>query len=265
MRTRRRKRVLEFAVVLSAILHLIVGPLLVRWGWLRIPEAKLVPPKFIITTSSSLHLEKQTHARAAAAMHPDIVPPAPQPKQLLPRPRKESPAHRDLARITPKALTPEPPRAVHHASSVISGEDLAQQEQQFAKTIAQARAANNPLSVPPSLATPASAHLSRVDFEGQNGSFQGGHGLLTPIQHWTDGSNHCSRVHYELEYYSGGSEDGNVPWPICYPGNRDPFQLPPHQMALPSPMPDYVLPPDAQLEPYLKKYFPNRFPDAGPP
>lgn len=256
MRTRRRNRVLEFAIVLSTILHLIVGPLLVRWGWLRAPDAKVVPPKFVITTSSSLHLEKRARARPATLAHPEIVPPAPQPP---------APRHRELARIVPKALTAQPPRAVRHADSTLSGEDLARQEQQFAKTIAQARAANNPLSVPPAIATPAAVHRSRIDFEGQNGSFQGGHGVLTPIQRWIDGSNHCYRVHYDLEYYSGGSEEGNVPWPICYPANRDEFEMSPHQMPLPSPMPDFVLPPDAQLEPYLEKYFPSRFPNAGPP
>ncbi|MDQ2680471.1 MAG: hypothetical protein M3Y21_05535 [Candidatus Eremiobacteraeota bacterium] len=263
----RRRRVLEFAVILSVILHLIVGPLLVRWGLLTLPDAKIVPPRFTITTSSALHLEKRAHAQPTRPNHPHVAvatrQPRTQPKLTLRT--HESPRHRELARITRKAAIPQPQRAIHHARAELSVEDIARQEQQFAKTIAQARTANNPLSVAPEVATPAAVHHSQINFEGQSGEFQGGHGVLIPIQHWIDGDNHCYRVHYELEYYSGGSEEGNVPWPICYPARRDPFEQPPHQMPLPPPMPDYVLPPDAELEPYLKKYFPNRYPNAGPP
>lgn len=63
----------------------------------------------------------------------------------------------------------------------------------------------------------------------------------------------CYYVHYYAQYSGGGSEEGNIPWPLCYPVDHD-AMLPldrSHRLPIPSPPVGYVLPAGTTLAPLL--------------
>ena len=60
-------------------------------------------------------------------------------------------------------------------------------------------------------------------------------------------------VHYSAQWSGGGSEEGTIPWPICYPADHD-AMLPlgrTHALPIPEPPPYWRLPPGTPLSPLL--------------
>lgn len=76
-------------------------------------------------------------------------------------------------------------------------------------------------------------------------------GLLTPLRSWADGNLHCYYLHYVAQWSGGASEEGNIPWPACYAPAHDPFPTE-RRTHIPAPPPDYRLPSDATIGPWLR-------------
>ena len=78
--------------------------------------------------------------------------------------------------------------------------------------------------------------------------------ILTPLKHWFDGDASCYYVRYYAQFTAGGTEQGNIPWPVCYPRTAD-RMLPldrPHALPIPYPPPGFALKPGAYLTPLLR-------------
>jgi hypothetical protein len=155
------------------------------------------------------------------------------------------------------ALAPREPEHAEHAAGTaqLSPQQLAQLNEDFARTISAARSIDNPLRVPNRL--PAGPKQYALQFNGRINDLRNGQGLLTPIKEWyADGFNYYY-VTYEIVWPDGTFESGAVPWPIRYRPQQDPFAdpAPGRLFPLPPPLPDYVLPPGTQLGRALRPYF----------
>ena len=83
-----------------------------------------------------------------------------------------------------------------------------------------------------------------------------------PGKHWIASGMSCYYVHYYASYSTGGSEEGNIPWPVCYPEAHDAMQPldRPHSLPIPIPPPGYVLPPGTELQPLLSEIYNHQLP-----
>ncbi|MBV8117592.1 MAG: hypothetical protein JOZ01_06415 [Candidatus Eremiobacteraeota bacterium] len=73
----------------------------------------------------------------------------------------------------------------------------------------------------------------------------------------------CYYARYVAQYTHGGNEAGTIPWPVCYPIDDDKIAHPPwvHDVPVPTPPSDYVLPPGTYLTPLLARIYANRVSD----
>jgi hypothetical protein len=212
----------------------------------------------ISITSSAIRLERRPRPQRPTP----IQPPAPQPApQAIARPQIDRAPHRELARITPRAPVSVPRASVHHGPRTQSFSDqLAQQQQQFTRTIAKLREENNPVV---SAAQPVSAPMTTkrytYNFSGSIGSPNIGQGILYPLQAWQQGPWDYYYVRYWVLYPDGTSETGTVPWPVRFPQSQDPIKLGWRSMPLPGPEAGYVLPSDANPHPLVAFCYEHRF------
>jgi hypothetical protein len=130
---------------------------------------------------------------------------------------------------------------------------IAAEQQAFQKTIDRLRKSNSPLSIATiAPRPPASYHRSAFDTPGvaKNVRFQA---VLIPIQHWMTDSASCYYTSYTEQSSAGTSEDGTIPWPVCYPKGSDILARCPLgcRAPIPYPPPGYVLPPNTYLAPFL--------------
>ena len=272
----RTGRILEIAIVVSILLHLLLGgfftghhPLLAK----LLPRIQPTPERRdMAALSTAVTIEKRIRPRVAPPQKP--VPPQP---QVVPRvaavpvpqaavaPRRRE----EIAKIVPRATPMQvariaPPRA---PAQKLSQQQIAAMEQRFAQTIAMARAANDPTRVPPqeSSSTMKRAHL---DIAGVDELMRRGEGILTP-KDWFVAKNSagdsvtCYYVDYQIQFSDGGFDQGPVYWPICYRAREDPFRL--HWRGFPLPGPPVGWQPNANqlsviaAHPLLRLYFPDRF------
>jgi hypothetical protein len=113
----------------------------------------------------------------------------------------------------------------------------------------------DPLIVPSE--PPAASKRYAMDMTGTPGRLVHGEGILRPLRSWQHDGYVYYYVTYEITYSDGTYESGDVPWPIRYLPENDPFTRPPHVIPLPVPLPDFVLPPGTQLGRALRPYFPE--------
>jgi hypothetical protein len=169
-------------------------------------------------------------------------------------PRTPAPVKHEatIARTSPQS----PPQRPSH----FSPEELAKIDQDLATTIAQARAANDPLRTPQHV-IPAGPKHYRVQMQGQFGAMQNAQGYYAPLSGWRDGGYDWYYVKYWCTYPDGTYETGPVPWPIRFARSEDPFVHPTlTEVPLPGPPPGYV--PPANMGKALRFFFPNtKFPD----
>jgi len=105
----------------------------------------------------------------------------------------------------------------------------------------------------------------RLQLQGRLGHLHHGEGIYYPIRGWRCGELDCYYVAYQYTHPDGTIESGDVPWPIHFPPNHDPFVSTDVAMLertpLPSPPPGFVPPGD--LGQALRYYFPSmQFEDA---
>lgn len=259
MAPRRRepdgRRRLSLAALLSLAFHVAALPLLV---WLLFARVFLIPPNQKpenVTVSTAAKIEKTNRPLPRNIQRP-VLEQVAQPK---PVPSSAPPRH-ELAKSVPRAPA-QPPRPAKHASV---GLTLAEQEVQFAKTAAKLRAENNPLSVATPNGPPATTKKQFINEMGKDHP-ETFYAILVPTKHWIDGNLSCYYTTYNMRTSAGGEDDGDIPWPVCYPKNHD-RMLPldrPHALPVPIPPTGYVLPADAYLTPFLRSIYEGH--PAAPP
>ncbi len=257
------------ALVLSLVASIVINLLawmLVIWGsavQLHLRPANEKPD--LIVSSSSIRIEHRTVPQPPSAQQrqPQTRPQhaaTPKHQQMPQKERVAQPEPQarptELARFTPTGTpVPRAERAKHEPASLAA--QLAQQEQMFAREAQQLNSSHtNSLATNPPL--PASAyHESPIDVSGREEQRESVEALLEPRQHFISRGMSCYYVHYYAQYSGGGTEDGNIPWPICYPVDHDEM-LPlnkTHRLPIPSPPSGYVLPPNVTLAPLLRAIY----------
>ncbi len=256
-----------WALLLSIALHALVLPIAFWAAAADLqPLRKQPPQRELVVSSTSVRIEKrpvpQPRAPVPRPPAPHRAPPSrpvrPQPEQ--PIRHEERPRH-ELARTVPSAEpqpTAQPTQKPTQAPSL--QQQIAQQEREFSKETAQLNARNNPLSIATSAPErPAAYRRSAFDAPGQNRQDEV-QAVLIPLRHWYERGLSCYYTRYVAQFASGGSEDGEIPWPVCYPQDDDRMAHPsyPHNLPIPVPQPNYVLPPGTYLTPLLRSVYRSR-------
>ena len=282
MRERPRTgRVLEIAIVVSILLHLLLGGF---FGGRHPLVAKLLPRilptperREMAALSTAITIEHRTRPRVTppqkAAQPARPTPPQPRvvPRMAaVPVPRAAvAPAPRpratELAKIVPHAKLIQPKHVRQpHQPQKLSAQDIEAMEQRFAQTIAMARVNNDPTRVPPQQVT-STMKRAHLDIAGVNELMRRGEGILKPrdIFRSSDGTQTCYYVDYQIEFSDGTYDYGPVYWPICYRPREDPFALGWRGFPLPGPPAGWQA---TQAEwsviaahPLLRLYFPDKF------
>jgi len=290
----RADRTLAVALVISIGVHLFGAVLFERSlhvlahlrQHLHMPEPQ--PTPIFVTLSSATTISKKAVPVPQPPQHkPQPQQPPPQPKQqpqeqsrpkvvVVPKPQPPPPKiKREIARVDPHAREEEPPTprplptanaAAQQAppqkedTSHLNDEQLAQLQQSFQQTIAQARNQQNPLNVPS--AAPAAPKRYRVQFQGEFGTLHHGEGDYWPVQSWLADGYHYYYVAYEFVWEDGTYETGSVPWPIHFRPNEDPFTNPElgrlRRTPLPAPPEGWNLPDGTHVGKALRPLFPGK-------
>lgn len=252
----KERRRLGWALLGSLFLHFVLGPLL-AWLFVLLMLRLLHPtrPPEFARSSTAITIEQRTVQRlqnqplhqAAAAKSAALA---------HPNPLQAPPPRHELTREQPQGPAQTPPS--HERPSF--GQQLAKQQQQFAKEVQKLHQENNPLAVGTSAPNPASYQHSDVDASGAYTQTERDYAWLRPVQHWFSGGMSCYYATYDMSSSFGGTEDGTIPWPICYPRNDD-RMLPldrSHELPVPVPPPGFTLAKGAYLTPFLQGIYDHR-------
>lgn len=278
---KRAQRLLVAAVALSLFVHFAGFAV---WGWvfglphwLRQPPRK--EPMIVLSSATTISRESQPvpdePAHAARSQRP--TPPRPPQRAAVPMratlPQHAvaaaPPVHRELTYVAPSA----PPRPVVRKAAVsrppsprqLFTQRLMQDEQTFQREVAHLRARDNPMSVATIAPRPPSSfRRAYFNVSGITHNLDRYEGLVTPLETWMQGPMRCHYASYDVEYSSGASDRGNIPWPLCYPPSEDPMMLAdgrpvPNGSPIPTidlfPMQGYVLPPGTYLTVFLRQLY----------
>lgn len=245
---RRGGRLLLWGLALSIAIHALVA-MLSSWLWLvKLPIFTAKPPeRETVIASTAVRIEPRpvpqprTHAQPHAAPRPAARP-------------------HELARQAPRAQPQPTPRQVARNEPSSLQQQIAQQEQTFSQELARLRASNNPLSIAANpRESPAAYRRTYFDVAGHR-DFDAVQVQLIPIRHWLTSTTICYYARYVAQYTHGGSEEGTIPWPVCYPIGDDKIANPSfvHDIPVPVPPPNYVLPPGTYLTPLLARIYAKR-------
>jgi hypothetical protein len=246
------RRVLPWALLLSILAHAVVIPILLWLVVARYLTPTLKPPEQLSLTSTDVTI---AHRNATVPNHRAKPQPVVQQPQPTVHQTPAPPPPRELAQEAPRAPIQAPPQP--HKASL--GDQIAAQEQVFAREAQQLHAQSNPLNVPTEAPLAATTYKhSYFDDPAYQRRIQGGYAELESTEQWYDGNLSCHYAHYDLSYNAGGSEDGTIPWPICYPRNHDLMMIPGRRyLPVIGPQPGYVLPSGTDLTPFLKWAYAN--------
>jgi len=266
----RERGPLLWAFVASLLLHALLAPFYGRTWTIRLAPSKPVQKEMVVA-STAMRIERRTIAvprsftadRAAPATRASRPQRSAQP--VRPEPQAATSRH-ELARQLPQA-TPQPqPTADHPAGGPAQAEratlqqQLATQEQRFAREAERLRSENNPLSLaPPKHQIVEAFHRSYFDVPGHVQK-QAVQIQLIPLRHWYTGTTICYYARYVAQFATGAGEDGTIPWPVCYSVNDDRIANPPyvHDVPLPLPPAGFVLPAGTYLTPLLARIYASR-------
>ncbi len=263
----KRPRPMVWYGLLSAILHFL-GLWLVTAFLVRtfVPLAQPQQKPIMVSNSSALRMEPRTAPvpahHAIERPRPVVRPQRPQPvvrREARPAPRPA--AHRpELAKPAHVAYAqPKPQTQPQPQSQALTQSAIDAQTREFQRTIEQARMASNPVAGAASSAVkPAAPRRMSLNLEGDQGKPRP-EGVLYPLKRWTDGPYVYYYVRYDAQYADGSTESGEVPWPIRFPIEEDPFARGLHRMPLPGPLSDYVLPNDVAMQPLVKNCWDHRY------
>lgn len=242
------RRVLPWTLLLSLLVHAVLIPVLL---WVIV--ARYIAPTMRPPEEASL---QSSTAVTIARRNRPVARPRTKPMPIVrerhvPQPTAAPPPAHVLAQIQTHA----PPRPLQQPRKISFGDQLAAQERAFAQEAQQLHAQNNPLSVATSVPAPTSIHRSYFDNPANVRRTQGFMAYLSSIKQWYDGDLSCHYAHYVTYMNGGGSDEGDIPWPVCYPRDHDLLSMQSYrQIALPVPVPQpgYVLPADTYISPWLR-------------
>ena len=169
--------------------------------------------------------------RAIAPPHPAVVPPlrviVPQhvPRRVVSVPRQAAPPVPAPVATSPpvfaRGTRPSPQRPGRNR---LSGAQIASIQNDLATSIAQDRAAIDPIHVdhPAPLATPKDYGATYTAFDDV-GEGKRGHGLCDPITNWVADGFDYYYVVCNVRSSDGSSHRENVPWPVRFPPDDNPF------------------------------------------
>ncbi len=264
----RSRRTLALSLVASTAFNLALWMLAAAIaGWsLKIPLRVKQHEREFVVSSTSLRIERRTVPRP---IH-HVAPPQPQKQALQPqhaspqaaaapaRAVRRAAPPRELAREVPQA-PPQPQHRPRPAKASSLQAQLAREEREFAREAQTLRESRAPLSI--ATITPQQPSTFRRTLLDESGGRprESIDAILVPLpgKHWLANGLSCYYVHYYATYSTGGSEDGNIPWPVCYPAAHD-AMLPlnrVHQLPIPEPPVGYVLPPGTALGPLLNAIY----------
>gem|GEM_PF-2225791 len=270
-------------MLLSGFIHLAAGTLLGWLIWQRTVQLarQAGEPQVVVTTAITIE-RRSTPQR--------VAPRRPTPRQET-KPQRIAIKPRSIVmvmnRTTTTRATPSQPRIVMavrksmmhpvaRAPAVVmvmdrattrpamgrsSNPDFTQDENLFAKAIAQARAKDDPVAGAARSVTPARAQMKRftIEFGGSNGGQNEPDGYLDPVRSWRDGGYDYYYLRYTVTYADGSAEEGIVPWPVRYLPQVDPFLRGWHRMPLPGPPANFVLAAGTELHPLVAFCYEHRF------
>ena len=257
----RGRLLLLWATFASILIHALLIPLTAWLSLLHILAPPKPPQRETVVASTAVRIEQRPvpQPRAQAQPHPlppRVTQPAPVPQRAAPAP---VPRH-ELARPAPTAPPQPPPQRMPPTQAPTLQDQIAEQQRAFAQEIAQLRARNNPLSLATSAPHPAAAyHRTYFDVPGHR-DVDAVQVELIPLRHWYTATASCYYTRYVAQYTHGGSEEGTIPWPVCYPVNDDRIAHPPfvHDVPVPIPPAGYSLPPGTYLAPLLVRIYAAR-------
>lgn len=260
----RGARNLLWAFLASIVIHALLLPA-AFWTWTRSVALSQQPPqREWVISSTAVRIERRTIPQRRSFPRPPqpVVPPQPQPipprPQTQPQPRPATP-RQEIARIAPTA-PPQPEKRPERTPAPSLESRLERQQETFSQEVARLHEQNNPLSIAAPHEPPAAAYR-RTYFDVPGHSHREEiEALLIPMRHWFASDMSCYYVRYIAQFTSGSSEDGVIPWPVCYPAGNDAMANPPYPHDLPIPLPqrDYVLPAGTYLTPLLKSIYDRR-------
>ena len=236
---RQNGRIVAIAFVLSIVVHvLLFAPFLWMLSHRLLLHQRSDAERFVVT-STSVRIERRTVPlpQHVAVPHPPrpqhnvshVAAAVPRRVTAAPHPRPT-----ELARFAPSA-PPQPKPARERGIAA----ELAHEQTQFSREVARIHDENNPMSIATTGPLPPSSYRkSYVDIGGRRQQ-ESAESLLLPLKHWYDGGMSCYYVRYTTQFDRGGSEEGTIPWPVCYPRSDDKM-LPldhPHELPIPYPHP----------------------------
>jgi hypothetical protein len=235
---------MAWAFLASILIHAIALPALL-WTWPKSLEIQPEPRERVLV-SSAVRIERRPAPRPASRQAIAHV--------------ANAPPRREIARFTPVA-TPQPERSPPPPNRETLAQQLARQERMFSQEVARLNQKESPLSLASPLQTPAAYQRSYFDAPGHSRR-NAVVAVLFPLRHWNSQTLSCYYVRYVAQYTNGGSEEGVIPWPVCYPIGDDRLAHPtyPHDLPIPYPQRDYTLPPGTYLAPLLQSVY-NRRPE----
>jgi hypothetical protein len=250
---------------LSILIHAMLIPLA---AWLGSVTLHLVVPKptrrEIVVTSTAVRIDRRPIPEPRAHAKPPAMPPQPRTlPQVVRRPQPPAARPHELARELPSAAPQPTPLRVERKRQSTLAQQIAEQERAFSQEVAQLRARDNPLSLATKAPEPAAAfHRTYFDVPGHR-NVDAVQVQLIPLRRWYTAAAVCCNVRYVAQYVHGGNEEGVIPWPVCYPADDDKIARPAyvHNVPIPVPPPDYVLPAGTYLTPLLANIYANRASD----
>jgi len=274
------RRLILIGLFVSLIIHLSGGS---AWDILARVFNKITPP----TRFASLQ-EKQQQA-STITIEKAVVTPAPQqkptvaqheappPPTLLDRPEPAPVTiHHEMEHIVAHAEHRLPPQSGPGAATIprvvrpgapqtrhpyYSDDQLAQLNAQFSKTIADSH--QDLASANAAMARPVQTmkHFDMHAVVGIHPGMNPGDGIIEPTKSWKKNGEDWYYVHYEYMYGDGHVEEADVPWPVHYPPNEDPFRRGDRRVPIQGPPSDFV--PSGTLPPILQAFFGGPDPIAG--
>jgi len=259
------KRVFRIALIVSLLIHPLVIALFLQYVHLlspnKIAHEKRDQSEIVTIASAEKRAPRpipQSHVepRAVPKQQPVRVLPAlavPKPVVL---PTYPPVTHKhDLAKHAPHARLPELPTAKTVATlakpSAVQGEaksgvrrysaqQLAQINNDFAKTTEAMRGANDPLkNTQQDVATAQAPKHYSMDFEAVNG--RSGQGLCDPVKEFDENGYDYYYMVCNLVEPDGSAARLPLPWPIRYKPRADPYKvdLGPREGPIPLPPPEW--------------------------
>lgn len=231
-----------WSAIVSALLHVAVLSLLF-YAFTRM---------LTISEGAGESVSEKTAISIEAPVKPKPVPKHHERRKPPKVPPPPAPARHELAKEVPDA-TPQPPEVPRKI--VVSS--IQRDRTAFANEVAQLNQRNDPHAIP--TIDPASAQSSSksysFDTSRSNNGDAHGNGIITPMRSWQEHGMDCYYARYEYTYPGGASEEGTIPWPVCFDPTSDPFHEPPHPMPFPLPRAGYTLPPGTDMPPLEKQVY----------